>query len=167
MGIDKVEDNDRKCSCSSPDICPVCSTLRTSFSFLVDCPDEDTARILVASLEDAMDPDGFEERADGDLLDLDDCFISYTSRKSSAAIGNRVQIASKDGTNLEFLADVLQNYLRKNDPESSIGFSWAHTCGTMRPGEFGGGAVCIDAKRQTWLDTDKWIEQTIGGDKNV
>jgi hypothetical protein len=113
----------------------------TSFSFQVKCPSEETANRLEDSLAKAMNLD--DER-----LNLE----------HAEAEGDAVWIAEEEGTDLEFLADVLQDYLRHNDPEGSIGFTWAETCSKLRVDEFGGGAVFITHDDQVWLNSYHWLQ---------
>jgi hypothetical protein len=112
----------------------------TSFSFQVKCPSEEAANRLEDSLAKAMNLD--DER-----LNLE----------HAEAEGDAVWIAEEEGTDLEFLADVLQDYLRHNDPEGSIGFTWAETCSKLRVDEFGGGAVFITHDNQVWLNSYHWL----------
>lgn len=116
-----------------------------SFSFEVNCPSEEAAKILEDSLGSAMDA-GAEADAE-----------RWLSLEHAEAEGDTVWIASEEGTDLEFLIDVLQDYLKNNDHEGSIGFSWAETCSKLRVDEFGGGAVFITVKDQVWLNTGHWL----------
>ena len=121
----------------------------TSFSFQVKCPSNEAANTLEDSLASAMDSCERERLGDEDRgLDLD----------HAEAEDDTVWIASEEGTDLEFLADVLQDYLQNNDPEGSVGFTWAETCSKLRVDEFGGGAVFITAEDQVWLSTSHWLE---------
>ena len=114
----------------------------TSFSFEVKCPSEAAANTLEDSLAKAM-----ESEDDDRWLNLD----------HAEAEDDTVWIASEEGTDLEFLADVLQDYLQHNDPHASIGFTWADTCSKLRVDEFGGGAVFITHDNQVWLNTHHWL----------
>tara|TARA_B100000497_G_C7623662_1_gene374753 strand:+ start:406 stop:831 length:426 start_codon:yes stop_codon:yes gene_type:complete len=114
----------------------------TSFSFQVKCPSKEAANTLEDSLASAM------ESADDDR---------WLSLDHAEAEDDTVWIASEEGTDLEFLADVLQDYLQHNDPEGSIGFTWAETCSKLRVDEFGGGAVFITHDNQVWLNTHHWL----------
>ena len=118
----------------------------TSFSFQVKCPSEEAANTLEDSLASAME----EERNS-------EPFCRLLSLDHADAEGDTVWIAEEEGIDLEFLADVLQDYLQHNDPEGSIGFSWAETCSKLRVDEFGGGAVFITHDNQVWLNTSHWL----------
>ncbi|MBP72889.1 MAG: hypothetical protein CMA70_04815 [Euryarchaeota archaeon] len=118
----------------------------TSFSFQVKCPSEEAANTLEDSLASAMES-GTE--ADPDR---------WLNLEHAEAEGDTVWIAEEEGTNLEFLADVLQDYLQHNDPHGSIGFTWAETCSKLRVDEFGGGAVFITHDNQVWLNSYHWLQ---------
>ena len=111
-----------------------------SFSFQVKCPSEEAANTLEDSLAKAMNLD-------------DECL----NLEHAEAEGDAVWIAEEEGTDLEFLADVLQDYLQHNDPHGSIGFTWAETCSKLRVDEFGGGAVFITHDDQVWLNSYHWL----------
>ena len=120
----------------------------TAFSFQVKCPSKGAANTLEDSLASAMD--SYERER---LGDEDRCL----NLEHAEAEDDTVWIASEEGTDLEFLADVLQDYLRHNDHEGSIGFSWAETCSKLRVDEFGGGAVFITHDNQVWLNSYHWL----------
>ena len=115
----------------------------TTFSFQVKCPSKEAANTLEDSLASAM------ESADDDR---------WLSLDHAEAEDDTVWIACEEGTDLEFLADVLQDYLQDNDPEGSIGFTWAETCSKLRVDEFGGGAVFITHDNQVWLNSYHWLQ---------
>lgn len=115
----------------------------TTFSFQVKCPSRGAANALEDYLAKAM-----ESEDDDRWLSLD----------HAEAEDDTVWIASEEGTDLEFLSDVLQDYLQHNDHHGSIGFSWAETCSKLRVDEFGGGAVFITAFSQVWLNTHHWLQ---------
>ena len=58
----------------------------------------------------------------------------------------------------EHVAAVLEAFLKKFRPTGVITFSWAHTCGKLRPCEFGGGACVVTATGSQMLDTHSWAE---------
>jgi len=118
-----------------------------SFSFVVECSNEESAEALVKRIDSSMHTE--------DWLSLD----------ILARDGNRVHIAESEGTDLEALANVLQGYLRKWNPTGHIGFAWAYYCSKLRPDEFGGGAVFITANRQDWLDSSEWLYKMIEAKK--
>jgi len=59
--------------------------------------------------------------------------------------------------NVEALAVLLQEYLRRFDPECCIEIEWANTCSTMRAGEFGGGACVVRATGTKWHLVAQWL----------
>jgi hypothetical protein len=59
---------------------------------------------------------------------------------------------------LESLVDLLQDFLKKNRPDSYLGFEWANTCSKMRLDEFSGGAVFITADKTDWVSTYDFLE---------
>jgi len=120
-----------------------------SFSFQVRCPSEEAAKSLEDSLVNAMDS-GDEEANEMERREL--------TLEHGDAEGDTVWIADEEGCDLEFLADVLQDYLQHNDPAGSIGFSWAETCSKLRVDEFGGGAVYITHDDQVWLNSSHWLQ---------
>ena len=115
----------------------------TTFSFQVKCPSRGAANALEDYLAKAM-----ESEDDDRWLSLD----------HAEAEDDTVWIASEEGTDLEFLSDVLQDYLQHNDHHGSIAFTWAETCSKLRVDEFGGGAVFITHDTQVWLNTGHWLQ---------
>lgn len=68
-----------------------------------------------------------------------------------------------DGENvmLEHVADFLQVYLKKNDPEGVQMFEYAFTGDKHRPGTFGGGACFVTATDINWIGTNNWLEKNL------
>lgn len=142
----------------------------TSFSFQVKCPSEEAAKILEDSLGSATDADAeadterwLQAIRSRNATPFNDAGAEadderWLSLEHAEAEGDTVWIASEEGTDLEYLADVLQDYLQNNDPEGSIGFTWANTCSKLWVDEFGGGAVFITAEDQVWLSASHWLQ---------
>ena len=65
------------------------------------------------------------------------------------------------GSDLEVLAELLQDFLQTFRPSEYIAFSWADTCSMPRTDSFGGGAVFITAENIVWVDTHDWIAKQI------
>ena len=63
------------------------------------------------------------------------------------------------GSDLEVLAELLQDFLRKFRPDQPIAFSWADTCSKPRLDSFGGGAVFITKEDILWMSTWSWIAE--------
>jgi len=118
-----------------------------SFSFVVECSNEESAEALVKRIDSSMHT---EDWLCLEILERD---------------GNCVHIAEGEGTDLEALANVLQSYLEEWNPTGHIGFTWANYCSKLRPDEFGGGAVFITAKRQDWLYSSEWLYEMIEAKK--
>jgi hypothetical protein len=70
---------------------------------------------------------------------------------------NSLILFSEECGNLDQVCSLLQAYLREFDPKGHIGVEWAVTCSKMRPGEFGGGAVFITAKKQEVMSSSHWL----------
>lgn len=69
-----------------------------------------------------------------------------------------VYLFDEDGCpNLDALVEMLQLYLINFEPQRYLSFMWADTCSKPRPGEFGGGAVMITAKKVKYFNTYDWI----------
>jgi hypothetical protein len=58
---------------------------------------------------------------------------------------------------VDAVASFVQAYLVKFDPQGIFTLSWAETCSSPRAGEFGGGAFCVTAKKQEWINTLDWV----------
>lgn len=68
-----------------------------------------------------------------------------------------VTFYSEESGNPDQVADLLQEFLKEYRPEGYFAFEVAHTCDVPRPGEFGGAACFITAKRQKWMPTSTWL----------
>jgi hypothetical protein len=121
----------------------------SGFSFRVKCPSVEAASALLESLEDAM-------QDEDEPLEL-----QYAEQGSGLEpSGDRVLIAhEKGGTNIEYLVEVLQTYLKAHDPEGFIGFAWADICSEPLPDRFGGGAVFMTATKSEWMSTGNWLRK--------
>jgi len=78
---------------------------------------------------------------------------------STDADGTVLWIHEDTGCDLEELANLLQQFLFRFRPTSSIGFSWADTCSEPRLDSFGGGAVFVTAKGQEWVNAWTWLSE--------
>lgn len=64
--------------------------------------------------------------------------------------------------NVETLIEFLRAYLAKFDPKGKVGFEYANTCSSARPGEFGGGAVVVKAKGPCkYINTGEWLAKEL------
>lgn len=59
---------------------------------------------------------------------------------------------SDEAANTELTALILQAFIIKHIPNHTMSFSWAYTCSSPRPGEFGGGACYISADEIEYFD---------------
>jgi hypothetical protein len=87
----------------------------------------------------------------------DDFFGSSTSFEA----GERgLYLASEESGDLEVVAAILQATLRRFSlPRVSV--QWADTCSKLRSGEFGGGAVVITQSEIRWMNTNRWVAETL------
>jgi hypothetical protein len=58
---------------------------------------------------------------------------------------------------LEQVAALVQEFLKKFRPDGSFSMEWAHLCDKHRTDGFGGGAVFITSKTMKWLNTNHWL----------
>ena len=82
-------------------------------------------------------------------------FIDFEFYISATAMN----IYAEESGTPELVAEFLQQYLEKFQPQGSLWFAWATTCSKMRAGEFGGGAAFITATDIKFLDTHSWAEE--------
>jgi hypothetical protein len=61
----------------------------------------------------------------------------------------------------DIVGEILRTTLRKFKIPSPITFEWAEYADNSRPGEFGGGAMVITAKRIRAHNTSRWIDTTL------
>ncbi len=82
----------------------------------------------------------------------------YTLNYSFRFYGDYVMLYAEEFGDLEILADDIQMFLKKFRPTKRIEVEWAETCSSMRPGEFGGGALLITSYQQYWMSTQSAFE---------
>lgn len=82
----------------------------------------------------------------------DEC-ISYTVELSEGSL----DIYTDESGEPQHVVPLVQEYLRRFDPDGSFGFAWADTCSAMRPDEFGGGALFVTASSARSVDTGVWL----------
>jgi len=68
-----------------------------------------------------------------------------------------IWMRSEENGNPDHVAQFVQAYLKKFDPQGCFGLSWAATCSKMRTDAFGGGAIFITAETIDWMHTGDWI----------
>ena len=64
-----------------------------------------------------------------------------------------------ENAELERIADFLQIYLQRHDPEGVQTFEYAFTGDKHRPGTFGGGACFITKDKIEWIATNNWLAE--------
>lgn len=65
--------------------------------------------------------------------------------------------------NVEQIADIVQEYLKKFDKKGYFTMSWADTCSKHRLGEFGGGFCVVTAKAQHWFNEHEFLTKRTKG----
>ncbi len=61
------------------------------------------------------------------------------------------------GSEIDILAEMLQDFLKEFRSDLSISFSWASTCSKPRVDSFSGGAVFITSEDIVYMSTEGWI----------
>jgi hypothetical protein len=70
-----------------------------------------------------------------------------------------IWVHADESIDVDLMVVILQAYLKKFHPNSSIGFQWADTCSKPRLDEFGGGAVYIAADDAAFMSTGHWLDE--------
>lgn len=65
--------------------------------------------------------------------------------------------SESDEADVEYLCQVLQEYLKRYDPDGYAAFEFASYCSKPRTNEFGGGACFITALGCDWMNTSTWL----------
>lgn len=68
----------------------------------------------------------------------------------------------EEGGNIDAMIVGLQIFLGKFRPKEEISFSWANVCSKMRPGEFSGGGVVMNATQAKWIDVQSILSLGVG-----
>ena len=99
-------------------------------AFLVDCP--------------------FHEQYDTD------CGFGYSFEEHD---GRRwLWICSSEGSNVEYVAHLVQKFLKQFRQDQCWSLTYATTCSKLRVGEFGGGAVFVTADEINYQSTYAFVE---------
>jgi hypothetical protein len=107
--------------------------------------------------EDAMSPEEFEQFHKERNISTDCYWPDFEWAFQEGAI---LWVSDKDGGgDIDHVVALLQAYLKKFDPKGSFGISWSGTCSKPRPGEFGGGAIFVTAKKVEWMTTWDWLQK--------
>lgn len=65
---------------------------------------------------------------------------------------------SEDSADLDFLADLLFEFLKDTDTHRIIKVEWSNSCSKPRTDGFGGGAIIISKSKMIFMNTDKWLD---------
>jgi hypothetical protein len=63
----------------------------------------------------------------------------------------------EESCDLEIVAELIHQFLKRWRPTDTVELSWAETCSKMRVGQFGGGACLITADWVYWPPQDLWV----------
>jgi hypothetical protein len=71
---------------------------------------------------------------------------------------NVIIFSSDEGGDIELISEIVQQFAKKFRQDEFFVWSatYAHTCSSMRIGEFGGGACVVTAAQIHWLDCHEW-----------
>lgn len=136
----------------------------TQFSFTFDINNADEKKFLQSVLDVASN---YEEGGEKSEL-LYEAFPNWEASECVGFLcdlpdaGGQVWIRDDGGSgDVENVAAFLGAYLRKFDHKHTLSFEFAFTCSKQRADEFGGGAVVVLADDELWMNTSKWIEETL------
>jgi len=76
-----------------------------------------------------------------------------------------IYVYSEETANVEGMALLLTEYLCRFDPKGCIMVTWALTCSSPRPDEFGGGGMLVYAKETIWLDVQDELRKILHSDQ--
>lgn len=77
--------------------------------------------------------------------------------------GKALWVYSSESGDLEVLAFLVQQFFRQFRKNGVFRLTWANTCDKMRVGEFGGGALHVDAKKILWHTPGHFFDQIDNG----
>jgi len=109
--------------------------------------------------------DEMQRMAEDDMLDEDNLCselfhgnpIDYWDWRYDISREGELLLYAEEGGNMDAMAILLQEFLRRFDPDKCIEIEWAETCSSLRPGEFGGGACFITAEEHRFMSTGSWL----------
>jgi hypothetical protein len=61
--------------------------------------------------------------------------------------------------NVEQIANFVEKYLKKFQPNGYFTMTWSDTCSKHRIGEFGGGLAVVKARETHWFQDHQWIDE--------
>lgn len=59
--------------------------------------------------------------------------------------------------NVDLVADLLQEVLKRFDVDTAVGFQWAFDCSKPVTDAYGGGACVVTRDNKRWMDTGRWL----------
>ncbi len=87
----------------------------------------------------------------------------FCPNEAGSPWGRHLWLFSDEYGDLDQVAELVQQFLRRFRPSQSWAMCYAATCSKPRVGEFGGGAVIITAKRIVWHDAQAIAEREQSG----
>jgi hypothetical protein len=120
-----------------------------------------------------------EDIQQGKANDLDDCYQDWSGYRYLRTLHNyqpndnapfeyefidrgsrrmRLWIYTDDCGNPEYLAELVQRFLKKFRHDQYWTLSWANTCSRLESSGFSGGAAFITADTIDWCITDEFLE---------
>lgn len=93
----------------------------------------------------------------GSFYDMAGCWPGFEYQLRDGADIGELWVYAGEFAELDQLADIIQRFLRRFQPDGCFGLTWAETCSKPRVGEFGGGAVFVTAKSVKWMSTGEFI----------
>lgn len=72
-----------------------------------------------------------------------------------------IWISHDESINVDHVAMVVQEFLRRFRPDDAWGMEYAMTCTKPRIGEFGGGAFVVTATDEEWMNTGTWLSEEL------
>lgn len=82
-------------------------------------------------------------------------------------IDNGILFYAEENGDPENLAETLLRFLTATTRYNKLGFTYSETCSSMRPGEFGGGAVLLKREKDGGITTEymnavTWLTEKMG-----
>jgi len=115
------------------------------FSTVVTLKNDEEKEWVLAEILKRSDHDDFEKALD--------CEATVDQG------GRLLWLRSAESANLEPVAELMQDYLKKFHPDRFLKMTWAITCSKLRADEFDGGAFFVTSKRITWSGSWKFFNQ--------
>jgi len=123
----------------------------TSVSFTVRMPQEQADWLIEKHQRLVEEGDKTLE----DLSDEQPCVLDF------GYTDGELYVANSEGADPEYIAWLLQHYLKHFDLAHAVYFAWAETASSDEPHAFGGGAYVVTKDAMHAMSTSAWIEQTL------